>query len=727
MPGRVEFDSLKASYPNGSTPDDVLESYDRRWWERAGPIRPDSVYLTGCATTDVTQPYHSLSYLAAALSNATIGVAVRDLGIEFWHYVMSPAVIEQLAYECETRARAATPGERMHLIHLAHRLADRTRFSRAFDQLRDPERFFDLREYLDAVKELNALPRLLTLLSHGSEYRSFGSASPPGYHSSYIDLAEMGEVIRQGLGSPVLDRFYEHHGDRIAAASPVFVGFTVPFLSQLEHTLYLGWLLKQRGVKTVIGGPMAAKVVKYAHDLSDVRALNYAFDFIATGEGESMIVDLTKALIEGRGVDGIRNLVPTSGNVASPRLFFENVNTLPSPDYSIWDYNLYASPVPGALYSPTRGCYWNKCAFCDYGLAVDSPTSPWRMRSPAKVVADLEAARPYVNRFFFAVDVLSPSYAQKLSTAIIEAGQDVHWMADFRLESTFDVASVSIFKEAGCIGAAFGMESADQDTLDSIDKGTDVTRLATVVGAFADVGIPVQLMGFTGFPGETYEQAERTFTTATALLGCAATVALGKFGLSKGSLVARYPENYDVEILYEQPDLPAIPWDLPWKLKKDITPYPADDFSGSFRLLRGFAYPFLGSTSTHHSLLYFEQGPKAPFIIPWWHYNSLLPGPFYVIPYFFTCEVDGEIVLESALTGRLVAVSREIGALLEALFHEGNWWMATAANVKSASTAQLLEFLTTNSLAMFLHAKGAAEGVRAQDDAATEPRPLVGA
>jgi anaerobic magnesium-protoporphyrin IX monomethyl ester cyclase len=163
----------------------------------------------------------------------------------------------------------------------------------------------------------------------------------------------------------------------------------------------------------------------------------------------------------------------------------------------------------------------------------------------------LAKAAQFVRRFFFAVDVLSPSYAVKISRELINAGIDIKWMADFRLESTFDDSKVSIFQKAGCLGAAFGMESADQDTLNAIDKGTSVSRLEAVVHAFTDIGIPVQLMGFTGFPGETRLQAQTTFSTVGQLLGKAATAAIGKFGLTKGSLVAKNPDAYDVEILYE--------------------------------------------------------------------------------------------------------------------------------------------------------------------------------
>lgn len=691
----------------GTTPHEVLTALEKRWISRWHIDRSHGkfVYLASCATSDITQPYHAISYLTAALRAAGHKYAVRDFGIEFWHYVMSPTVVRELGRECERRLESRTTSEhRDHLLLYCELLQDASRFQRSFAQLQNNSSFYEPTIYVRAVQELSLLPRLLTLFAHDSEYRTFSSASPPGYRADHIDLISLRDGINEGLGCEVLDYFYEFISARIAWLNPVYCGLTVPFLSQLEHSLLLGRLLKRANVKVTIGGPTIAKFVKYSDDLRDLWPLSSCVDFLAPGEGETLITELFDAITSGKEVPHLANLVCIDNLGPPPQIRFENVNALPSPEYGIWDYSQYASPTPGALYSPTRGCYWNKCAFCDYGLAVDGPTSPWRTRSPQRVVEDLTKASQFVSRFFFAVDVLSPSYATKISRELVHSGLNIKWMADFRLESSFDETSVSLFQQAGCLGAAFGMESADQETLDAIDKGTSVSRLQAVVGAFADSGIPVQLMGFTGFPGETRSQAETTLSTAAILLDKAATAAIGKYGLSKGSLVAKNPAAYDVEVLYDQPNVPAIPWDLKWRLRRDIEAYPEDDFSESFKLLRGFPYPFLGATSTLHSLLYFEQQPKAPFSIPSWSYEPLLPGPICVIPCFFRSERAklGDTLIESGLTGRVLVVSQFIAQLLNSLFPSNACLKVSPGQVQSEDMKRVLQFLMDHSLAMFL-------------------------
>ncbi|EPX61477.1 hypothetical protein D187_001260 [Cystobacter fuscus DSM 2262] len=682
---------------------EILEASTSLWSNRWGDAarRKAPVYLTLCGTTDITQPYHSHSYLAGALNRSGHSYAVRDLAIEFWHYVMSPEVMAELRREC-LRQMDTERGEQVRLLRLfADLLENSERFRSAFQALRDPQSFHHLPSYLAAIRELSMLPRLLTLLSRKAIYRTFSSASPPGSEEDRINLVTLRSEVEAGFGVEVLDYYYDYHADQIAALQPGFVGMSIPFISQLEHSLMLGHRLRKRGVKVAIGGPIAAKFYKYIDDVEKLDILSFGVDSLITGEGETLVCQLADQAQNGANIGRPDNFVDLHDPKPLERYFFENVEELPSPDYSLWDYSLYGSPEPGGLYSPTRGCYWNKCSFCDYGLAMNAPTSPWRTRSPAKVVEDLTAAAPYVKYFFFAVDVLSPSYALKVSRELIERNVKVKWMADFRLESTFKLENVKVFAEAGCLGAAFGMESTDQEVIDLINKGTRVNRLEYLVNSFADAGIPVQLMGFTGHPGETRRQAQTTFDTARTLLKSAATVALGKFGLTPGADIAKRPERYGIDVHYDPSGDTAIPWEIRWTHRRPVDVYPEDDYRESLRLVRGFPYPFLGATSTLHSLLYFERRPKAPFPIPQWGYE-LSWGRFHVIPFFIQKPEGDEVTVQSGLTGRVLLLPPAEAQTLERLFPKMAWLRIDATKGVSQGVRDLLDFLVEHSLAMFI-------------------------
>src|SRR6202034_1122851 len=194
-----------------------------------------------------------------------------------------------------------------------------------------------------------------------------------------------------------------------------------------------------------------------------------------------------------------------------PTVRYENVTTLGRPVYDHpWD--LYLSPERGINYSPTRGCYWNRCTFCDYGLNTDSPTSPWRERKISDVVADLSQAQQKhgIEYVSFAVDVMAPGYLERLSDAMVAANLNLRWSAELRLEKIFSGERCRKMAQSGCVCVSFGMESGNQRILDLIDKGTKVGFMSETMRNFSNARIAVQLMAFSDFPTETPEEKAET-------------------------------------------------------------------------------------------------------------------------------------------------------------------------------------------------------------------------
>jgi radical SAM family protein len=690
------------------SPTEVLEHYEDKWMSQWSEVAGKSnfFYLLSCPTTDITQPYHSYSYLSAALKLAGIPYAVRDLGIEFWRYLISPPVVDELRRECWNRSHQASGDNRRILQSYAGLLVNNGRFESAWNELTSPRTFFQIENYVDAVKELSLLPRLLTLLSNGVVYRSFSSMSPAGMESDRFNLKKFQNAISSRFKIEVIDYFYEYHANSISKLAPRGAGFTIPFLSQLQHSFALSHLLKKKGIPVVMGGPIAAKFYKYSENVDDLGMLAFGADALVTGEAESVVPLIAERARSSGNFEGLTNTVSLERPARLKNFFFEDLNTLPTPDYSIFEYSNYASPAPGGLYSPTRGCYWNRCSFCDYGLAMGAPTSPWRTRSPQKVADDLGVAKKYLKYLFFSVDVLSPAYVRELTRVLVERKLGLKWMADFRLETAFSREMISLLKESGCLGAAFGMESGCQEVLDAMQKGIKADQLEQVVGDFTDFGIPVQLMGFTGFPGETPAQAQITFDVASRLSNIAATVALGKFGLTPGADVAKNPDLYNIEVLYTSNGDPAIPWELEWKhLGREGMPDNVD-FTANLKLMRGFPYPFLGATTTLHSLLYFDKKRIAVEPLPCWS-DALENGEhFKIIPtYFVLGKTDDGTMVQSGLTGRIIVMPEDLITILEAFFQPD----ARQLIYRAPSTpreSELIDFLTQHSLVMFLPLKG---------------------
>ena len=232
---------------------------------------------------------------------------------------------------------------------------------------------------------------------------------------------------------------------------------------------------------------------------------------------------------------------------------YENLPTLGRPtDDHPWD--LYLSPERGINYSPTRGCYWNRCTFCDYGLNTDKPTSPWRERKIDQVVEDLHHARQdYGVRYvYFAVDVMAPGYLERLSDAICDAGLDIRWSAELRMERILSEERARKMADAGCVCVSSGMESGNQRILDLIDKGTKVQYMSATMKNFTAAGIACQLMALTDFPTETPEERQETLQFNRENEPYWSAGGLGEFLLTGTSIIAKNPKKFGISLIETQ-------------------------------------------------------------------------------------------------------------------------------------------------------------------------------
>ncbi|GAA3265889.1 hypothetical protein GCM10020218_002250 [Dactylosporangium vinaceum] len=127
-------------------------------------------------------------------------------------------------------------------------------------------------------------------------------------------------------------------------------------------------------------------------------------------------------------------LHPRYGAVrALPMLHYEKLSTVPTPDFSRlpWDST---QPEPFVYYSPSRGCYWNKCTFCDYGLNTDGPTSPWRQDTVDTMIRDVTELSKFAKFIYFSVDVLAPATILRFAEQVVDRGLDFRGGAEIRLE-----------------------------------------------------------------------------------------------------------------------------------------------------------------------------------------------------------------------------------------------------------------------------------------------------
>ena len=474
-------------------------------------------------------------------------------------------------------------------------------------------------------------------MERGSYFGYLGALSYPA------GIAGIAQTTRGNFSIYHLNDLFNHHlaeracypfacffeerlaGDETLRAADC-VGISVPYDHQLMHALFFARALKRQwpGKLVVLGGTSVSQVYKYMRDASGMKLFFADCDALVVGEGETAMCEIASMGLR----HGTTNTI--TYNAAEDRLHFpsrihyEDVQRLGTPVYDCaWD--LYLSPSRGVNYSPTRACYWNRCTFCDYGLNSDKPTSPWRERPIPLVIADLTAAVKAGAEFvYFAVDVMAPAYLERLSDAIVESDLQFSWSAELRLEKTFNPERCKRIADAGCVCVSFGMESGSQRVLNLLDKGTSIAHMSATMKSFAAAGIAVQLMAFTGFPGEAAADRTQTSSFIRNANEYWSTLDMGRFALTGAAMVAKDPGAFGIELIPRSGADIARVLDYRFVAGNDEEQPsdPADGSVGEAATTAVLRRPWAGGTDTLHSMIYYRRYGRRFF-----RDNQLYRGP----------------------------------------------------------------------------------------------------
>ncbi|GGL05294.1 hypothetical protein Sme01_63840 [Sphaerisporangium melleum] len=573
--------------------------------------------------TDPTQPYHSIPYLVGAARRAGFsGGRCVDANIDALNHLARPEQVGGLldrARRTRERIEAAEAVTRADELDYRAALAAEGLapdfVARAIEIFKDGPSFHHYPTYRQAVLAMKRWQELLCLDGTPQSIADFQVRLGGVVNlSCYEDLCD--SAVLDALTGPFAPYVEGPFQDLLREREWRLVGFSVGFTGQLPVALRLAREVRAAYPDAVIvfGGTEVCDHVRFARVPGDHWRLFTDADLIVPGEGETPFCDILAAVRDGRPLTGIPGVLSREDPPShSASINYENMADLPAPAYDVWDWDSYWSPEPVVLYSPTRGCYWNKCTFCDYGLNSDRPTSPSRERPVEEVVADLERITGFSRTVYFAVDAMSPRYLRLLCDAMKDLPAKVRWAAELRLERTFPKRDMAQrLRDAGCVAVSFGYESASQRVLDLIDKGVRIAEVPEILRELAKHGIGAQMMGFTGFPGERGDEAARTYDFLIEHEDLWSIAGIGTFSLTPGSIVAKSPGTFGVDMV-PLPRSEDVVRYLPWydraegvaRWPGEIDRRPGDD---RMRLVRRAVddRPFVGGIDTAHTLLYFS-------------------------------------------------------------------------------------------------------------------------
>jgi anaerobic magnesium-protoporphyrin IX monomethyl ester cyclase len=574
---------------------------------------------------DPTMPYHSMAYLAGHLAhNGFTDVSMRDINIEFVNYCLEKKSILAFYEESERRIRqlegrtqlSFRQQEEYYALWIQKRFDDGA-LKLAVEGLRNKEAFLDFPLYLNNVDVMLRYFGFIGALSYPSEIAHFRQMSRARY-----SVYNLNDLLSQELMEKMCYPFTRFLEERLASDEGFLntdcFGISIVYDHQLSYALYMARFLKQKWPDKLIilGGTSISQLYKYLKDKSQMKRFFSMCDAIIVGEGETALCEIAAAGGDFSKKTSFPNTITYDAKRDQVRfpaqIHYEDVNSLGSPLFS-YPWDLYLSPEPGVSIAPTRGCYWNRCTFCDYGLNTDSPTSPWRERKIERVIDDIQKAqeREKIKYIYFAVDVMAPGYMERLCDAIVEARLDIRWSAELRMEKIFSAERCRKMVKSGCVCISFGMESGNQRVLDLIDKGTKVDYMAKTMKNFASAGVAVQLMAFTDFPTETQAEKKETFNFVEMNKEYWSTGGMGTFLLTGTALIAKNPEKFGIKLL-ETRDVDvarAISYRVDADTDRELlltedSDVSFDEGGGVFPKVLG--RPWAGGTDSLHTMIYYD-------------------------------------------------------------------------------------------------------------------------
>ena len=580
---------------------------------------------------DPTAPYPAIPALAGFLRPKGVEVLSIDANLEGFLALLRRKPLSELADRIEQRManlqrrRSLNHQAQLELLTLG-RVRGEARvvpggIDSALEILRKPERFFDPGMYADAVATVSAALRVISA-AHAPLQLDFTAYRSPFALTTPEEMARDAEPERDPFDGYLMRDLVP----RLRRASVDAIGLSVCFPGQLVPAYSFALKLKQAFPEThlVAGGPAITQVLLRLQGPALRQALG-PFDSAVVFEGEHTLLALCRALAKGhtsaRALAQIPNLVLPDASLGAgyrPGPPVVDLRTLPAPDFDGLPLDRYLSPQLLLPYDPTRGCYWGRCAFCHYGLTATG-TARYRERAVETVVEHLGAlSARYGTRFFYlSQDSVAPKTLGRLADALAGSGLDLRWGTDLRPEAQLTPERCAGLRRGGAVACSLGVESASPRVLRLIDKGVTPSVVGKAMRNLARAGIAAELMCFTDFPTETFDEAMATLRFLDEQAPHVAAFIVGQFELTHGSRVAREPAHFGLsEIWSVQGD--ALGTALffaerkPSKRdRKRLHLEQALDSLASGWLLR--SYPWAGSLSTAHTIFYYDHFGSGVF------------------------------------------------------------------------------------------------------------------
>jgi anaerobic magnesium-protoporphyrin IX monomethyl ester cyclase len=494
------------------------------------------------------QPFLSTPSLKAYLQGKGFSVHQSDWNVEFYEYFISrarlPRALERLQRyvwdlpdDCESY--------RNHAYLALGILKDFTEKRRLAERLRSPDCVANVEDFHDSV---TAFKRLLHAFSVAEPVIEIGTSSL-STGNVMASMAAIDDFCTNDEDNPFLP-FLRQKVDGITEA-PRYFGISIIGGEQILPSLTLGTCLKARfpQVPILIGGSVFSRLVDRT---TAIRHLfDRYFDVVVRYEGEKPLEEfLSSSNPLSQRTPGIAfaqgaEIVMTE---LAPQLAME---AIPTPDFSDLNLRKYFTPEIVLPILSTRGCYWDKCAFCYHGMIYGDR---YRMRAPEMFLADIKTLSEKHGATHFALndEAIPPKLFEKLPSIV--PPRTYYFTGLYKFEKFFEKKHYQDMYDMGFRSLYIGLESANERVQRHMKKNnTQKVMLSNLRDGHA-AGIWNHTFNFFGFPTESQEEAMETAQFLIDNRDIIHSEGTGTFSFEHNAPISKHPDGFGITKVIEKND-----------------------------------------------------------------------------------------------------------------------------------------------------------------------------
>jgi ribosomal peptide maturation radical SAM protein 1 len=325
------------------------------------------------------------------------------------------------------------------------------------------------------------------------------------------------------------------------------IGFTLNY-GQFLPSLSVARMIKEMypEKKIVLGGSRTVGEL-------GVRVLQtFDFiDFIVSGEGEEALYQLATNEEDYSSISGL--IYRKEKIIKNPSDAKIDLNQLPYPTFEsffediaacsqeILQYYMYYGCLPIEI---SRGCWWNKCSFCNLNIQFQQ----YREKGTKRIIDEINFLSEKYKSLNFQIigNTLPIRNKKELLISLKEMEKDFNFIAEIRADQYLS-EDYTLLKDAGFRVLQTGIESFSQNYLEKMRKGTNVIDNIASLKYCKENNIKNPYNLIVHYPNEDHSDFEQTQQNITHIMNYINPPTCCDFKLMYGSPVYCNKQMYNIK------------------------------------------------------------------------------------------------------------------------------------------------------------------------------------